>query len=122
MFERHHGTVATAPTFREDDEDCLFFLQLSAQISEGVRAAILSPHWQGVEDDCRKRTRNGALKENVARSDRERAFAMPRYQRCSKREGVEMTAMIRCEHKRTVRRQLLTADDRQSMCDREVTP
>ena len=29
--------------------------------------------------------------------------------------------MIRCEHKRRVRRQLLAADDCQSVCDREVT-
>jgi hypothetical protein len=61
------------------------------------------------------------LKENVARSDGEGAFAMPRYERCSKSERVEVTAMIRCEHKRTVRRQFLTSDDREAMCDREVT-
>src|SRR2546430_17307162 len=82
-------------------------------------AAIFSPHWQRVEHDCRKRAGHAALKENVARCDGESAFAMPRSQRSAKSQRIEMTAMIRCKHKRPVRRQVLTADDREPIGDRE---
>ena len=65
--------------------------------------------------------RHFRLKEDVARGDGKGAFAMAGSERRSKSQCVEMTAMIRREHKRPVCRQLLAADDRESMCDREVT-
>src|SRR5207237_589854 len=83
--------------------------------------AIFSPHRQCVEHDRRKRAGHFRLKEDVACGDGEGAFAMAGSECCSKSQCVEVTAMIRCEHKRPVRRQLLAADDRQAMCDREVT-
>src|SRR3954453_17683776 len=85
-----------------------------------MRAAIFSPHWQGIEHDRRENAGCLCLKENVAGGDWKRTFAMPRSQRRSKHQRVEMAAMIRCQHKRTVRRQLLATDDHKSMRDREV--
>src|SRR5262249_14815755 len=120
MFERHHGTVARASAFRKDDEDRFFFLQFPAQIGKRVRSAILSPHRQRVEHDCRKCAGHLGLKENVARGYREGAFAVAGNECCYKNQCVEMTAMIRGEHKRPMRRQLLTSDDREAMRDREV--
>ena len=46
---------------------------------------------------------------------------MARNEGCSKNQRVEMTAMIRREYERAVRRQLLTTDDREPMCNREIT-
>jgi len=86
-----------------------------------VRAAILSPHRQCIEHYCRKRAGHFRLEEDVARGDWEGVFAMAGRERCSKSQCVKVTAMIRCEDERPLRWQLLTADDRQSVCDREVT-
>src|SRR5438132_337895 len=86
-----------------------------------MRAAIFPPHWQSVEHDCRERAAHSALKENVASSYGKGAFAMARTERGSKNQRVEVAAMIRCEHKRTVRRQFLPARYRESMCDHEVS-
>ena len=121
MLERHHRTGVTAPAFREDDEDGFFVLQFPAQIGQGMRSAIFSPHWQRVEHDCRERAGHIALKEDVPRRDGESAFTMAGSQGGSKNQRVKMTAMIRCKHKRTVRRQLLAAFDRESMRDREIS-
>src|SRR6266404_2542582 len=121
VFERHHRTAATASAFRKDDEDCSLFLQFTTQIGQRVRAAIFPPHWQRIENDCREGAGHSALKENVARSYRKGALAMAGNKRCSKSECVEMTAMICNEHKRPVRRQLLTADDLESVRDSEIT-
>ena len=107
MLERHHRAAAAASAFREDDENRFFFLQLLAQIGEGVRAAVLSPHRQRVKHDCRKRAGHFRLKEDVARGDGKRAFSMAGSECCSKSQRVEVTAMIRCEHKRPVPRQFL---------------
>ena len=60
------------------------------------------------------------MKENIARGDGKSAFAVARRKRCSESQCVEMTAMIRYNHKRSVRRQILAAHDRESMCDRKV--
>src|SRR5437762_11493745 len=105
MLERHHRACAAASAFREDDENRFFFLQLLTQICEGVRAAVLSPHRQRVEHDCRKRAGHFRLKEDVSRGDGKCSFSMAGSERCSKSERVEMTAMIRGEHKWPVHRQ-----------------
>jgi hypothetical protein len=60
------------------------------------------------------------LKENVACGYRKRALAMARSKRCSKSECIEMTAMIRDEHKWPVRRQFRPPRYRKSMCDGEI--
>src|SRR5947207_8392855 len=86
-----------------------------------MRPAIFPPHRQGVEHDCRKRAGHSSLKENVACGDRKGAFAMARSERCSKSKCIEMTAMIRDEHKRPVRGQLFTAGNFESMCDGEIS-
>jgi len=52
------------------------------------------------------------LEEDIARGDGEGAFAMAGSECRPKGQCVEVTAMIRCEHKRPVRRQVLAADDR----------
>src|SRR4029450_6915555 len=88
---------------------------------QGVWPAIFSPHWERIEHDCRKRAGHFRLKEHVARGDGKRAVAMAGGARWCKSESVEMTAMIRGEHKWAVRRQLLPADDGEAMCDREIT-
>src|SRR5438477_8860767 len=86
-----------------------------------MRAAIFSPHRQRIQHDCREGAGHSALKEHVTCGDWKGAFAMARNEGCSKNQGVEMTAMVRGEHKRSVRRQLLAADDRESMRDRKIT-
>jgi hypothetical protein len=120
MFEWLYRAVATASTFGEDDEDGSFFLQFPAQIGKRVRAAILPPHRQSVEHDCRKRAGHIALKENIAGGDGKGAFAMARSKCSSKSQRIEVAAMIRGKDKRPVRRQILAAHDCKSMSYREV--
>jgi hypothetical protein len=60
------------------------------------------------------------LKENIAGGDGKGAFAMARSKCSSKSQRIEVAAMIRRKHKRPVRRQILAAHDRESMCDRKV--
>ena len=60
------------------------------------------------------------MKENIACGDGKSAFTVARRKCCSKSQCVEMAAMIRYEHKWSVRRKLLPAHDRESMCDSEV--
>src|SRR5512132_3771501 len=86
-----------------------------------MRAAIFPPHWQSVEHDCRECAGHRALKENVAGGDGKDALAMARSKRRSKNKRIEMTAMIRNEHERPVRRQLFAAGDLESVRDREVS-
>src|SRR5213593_1269122 len=121
VFERHHRAVATASTFRKDDEDRSFFLQFPAQIGQGMRPAIFPPHRQGVEHDCRKRAGHSSLKENVPCGYRKRAFAMASTERCSKNQCVEVAAVIRNEHKGPVRRQVFPAGYREAVRDREIS-
>jgi hypothetical protein len=52
------------------------------------------------------------LKKDVARGDGKGTFAMAGSECRSKSQCVEMTAMIRGEHKRPVCGQFLAADDR----------
>ena len=72
--------------------------------------------------DCRKCARHFRLEEDVARGDGKGAFAMAGSQCRSKSQCVEMTAMIRGEHKRPVHWQPIAANDRQSVRNREITP
>ena len=85
-----------------------------------MRTTVFPPHRQSVEHDCGEHTDCSGLKEDVACSDRESAFAMTRLERRTKNQRVEMTAMICREHERPVCRQFLAARDCESMSDREV--
>jgi hypothetical protein len=67
-----------------------------------MRTTVFSPHRQSVEHDCGKHTDYSGLKEDIASSDRESAFAMTRPERCSQNQRVEMTAMICSEHEGSV--------------------
>src|SRR4029453_19434420 len=85
-----------------------------------MRTTVFSPHRQSVEHDCGEHTDYSGLKEDVASSDRKRAFTMTRPERCSQNQRVEMTAMICREHERPVCGEFLPARDCESMSDREV--
>src|ERR1044071_8605545 len=85
-----------------------------------MRTTVFPPHRQSVEHDCREHTDCSRLKEDVACSDRESAFAMTRPERCSQNQRVEMTAMISREHERPVCRQFLPARDCESVSNRKV--
>ena len=121
VLERLHQTVTTASTFREDDEDRFLFVQFLAKIGERVRATVFSPHRQSVKHDCRKRACYFRLEKDIASGNGKRAFSVAGNECRSKSQCVEMAAMIRREYKRPMRRQLLAADDRESMSDCEVT-
>ncbi len=91
VFERHHGTGARTSAFRENDEDRFFFLQFAPQLCKSMGTAVFPPHRQSIEHDCGEHTDCSGLKEDVARSDWESAFAMTRLERCSQNQRVEMT-------------------------------
>lgn len=61
------------------------------------------------------------MKEDVARGDGKCAFAVPGSECCSKSQRVEMTAVVRCEDKGAVRRQVFAANNCETMRDREIT-
>src|SRR5260370_7650986 len=85
-----------------------------------MRTTVFSPHRQSVEHDCREHTDCSGLKEDVASSDRESAFAMTRPERCSQNQRVEMTAMICRQHERPVCGQFLPARNCDPMTDRKI--
>src|SRR5215472_17339883 len=85
-----------------------------------MRTAVFPPHRQSVEHDCREHTDCSRLKEDVACGDRESAFAMTRFERCSQNQRIEMTTMICCQHEGSVCRQFLPTQDCQPMSERKV--
>jgi hypothetical protein len=119
-FESLHRAVAAAGAFGENNEDAFLGFQFAAQIGERVWAAVFSPHRHRVQNDRRKDAGRVRLKENVASSDREGALAMTRPKRSDQAQRIEMTAMIRRENKRTLRRQLLAPADLEAMRDGQI--